>query len=233
MSLTQVFLGLGSNIERETHLCAGLEALAGFLVDMRCSAVFESQPVGIKSGPFFNFVVSAFTDLPLMELDRRLKFIEADNGRYAPDRKGLPLDIDVLLYGEQVGNFDGLILPRAEILKNAFVLWPLSLIAPDRIHPGVGKSFAALWEEAQIDQVLAPVAFEWRGEQLTPLDLLAIRSAHPPELQTGCQPADSLYAFNTLSRSRLIASPSSGPLKPFSSNGCTATARAAAAAPRR
>jgi 7,8-dihydro-6-hydroxymethylpterin-pyrophosphokinase len=61
------------------------------------------------------------TDLPLMELDRRLKFIEADNGRYAPDRKGLPLDIDVLLYGDLVGNFDGLILPRAEILKNAFV----------------------------------------------------------------------------------------------------------------
>ncbi|MGZ7455762.1 2-amino-4-hydroxy-6-hydroxymethyldihydropteridine diphosphokinase [Pseudomonas sp. Ma2-10] len=172
MSLTQVFLGLGSNIEREPHLQAGLEALAGFLGDIRCSPVFESQSVGIKSGPFFNFVVSAFTDLPLMELDRRLKFIEADNGRYAPDRKGLPLDIDVLLFGDLVGNFDGLILPRAEILKNAFVLWPLSLIAPDRVHPGVGKSFAALWREAQIDQVLAPVAFEWRGEQLTPSDLL-------------------------------------------------------------
>ena len=109
----------------------GLEALDGFLQQMTCSPVFESQPVGIKSGPFFNLVVSAYTDLPLMELDRRLKFIEADNGRYAPERKGLPLDIDVLLYGEQVGNFDGLILPRAEILKNAFVLWPLSLIAPD------------------------------------------------------------------------------------------------------
>ncbi|MFJ3377943.1 2-amino-4-hydroxy-6-hydroxymethyldihydropteridine diphosphokinase [Pseudomonas sp. NPDC086112] len=172
MSLTQVYLGLGSNIEREAHLQAGLDALAGFLVDIRCSAVFESQAVGIKSGPFFNFVVSAFTDLPLMELDRRLKFIEADNGRYAPDRKGLPLDIDVLLFGDLVGNFDGLILPRAEILKNAFVLWPLSLIAPDRVHPGVGKSFAALWSEAQIDQVLAPVAFEWRGEQLTPSNLL-------------------------------------------------------------
>jgi len=172
MSLTQVYLGLGSNIERETPLQAGLEALAGFLVDIRCSAVFESQPVGIKNGPFFNFVVSAFTDLPLMELDRRLKFIEADNGRYAPDRKGLPLDIDVLLFGDLVGNFDGLILPRAEILKNAFVLWPLSLIAPDRVHPGVGKSFATLWREAQIDQVLAPVAFEWRGEQLTPSNLL-------------------------------------------------------------
>ena len=172
MSLTQIYLGLGSNIERERHLRAGLDALAGFLVDVRCSAVFESQPVGIKSGPFFNLVVSAYTDLPLMELDRRLKFIEADNGRYAPDRKGLPLDIDVLLYGELVGNFDGLILPRAEILKNAFVLWPLSLMAPQRVHPEVGKSFAALWQDAHIDQVLAPVAFEWRDQPLTPDSLL-------------------------------------------------------------
>lgn len=171
MSLTQVFLGLGSNIERETHLRAGLDALAGFLVDMCCSAVFESQAVGIKSGPFFNLVVSAFTDLPLIELDRRLKFIEADNGRYAPDRKGLPLDIDVLLYGDLTGNFDGLVLPRAEILKNAFVLWPLSLMAPERVHPLAGKSLAELWRQAQIDQVLAPVPFEWRGQQLTPPDL--------------------------------------------------------------
>ncbi|WP_455913608.1 2-amino-4-hydroxy-6-hydroxymethyldihydropteridine diphosphokinase [Pseudomonas syringae] len=173
MSLTRIFLGLGSNIERERHLCAGLDALAGFLTEMTCSPVVESHPVGIKSGPFFNLVVSALTDLPLTELDRRLKFIEADNGRYAPDRKGLPLDIDVLLYGEQVGNFDGLILPRAEILKNAFVLWPLSLIAPQRLHPEAGVSFDRLWADASIDQKLWPVAFEWRGEPLTPALLLA------------------------------------------------------------
>ncbi|MGY2292333.1 2-amino-4-hydroxy-6-hydroxymethyldihydropteridine diphosphokinase [Pseudomonas sp. SDO528_S397] len=172
MSLTRIYLGLGSNIEREVHLCAGLDALSGFLTDMRCSPVFESQPVGIKSGPFFNLVVSASTDLPLLELDRRLKFIEADNGRYAPNRKGLPLDIDVLLYGDLVGNFDGLILPRAEILKNAFVLWPLSLMAPERVHPQAGKTFAALWRDTPIDQVLAPVAFQWRAQPLTPAELL-------------------------------------------------------------
>ncbi|KRP63396.1 2-amino-4-hydroxy-6-hydroxymethyldihydropteridine diphosphokinase [Pseudomonas trivialis] len=172
MSLTQVYLGLGSNIEREPRLRAGLDALAGFLTEMRCSAVFESQPVGIKSGPFFNLVVSGYTDLPLMELDRRLKFIEAENGRYAPDRKGLPLDIDVLLYGELVGDFDGLILPRAEILTNAFVLWPLSMMAPDRVHPQARKTMAELWRDAQIDQVLAPVGFEWQGQPLTPTTLL-------------------------------------------------------------
>ena len=172
MPLTQIYLGLGSNIDRETHLRAGLDALASFLTQIRCSAVFESQPVGIKSGPFFNLVVSAYTDLSLMELDRRLKSIEADNGRYAPDRKGLPLDIDVLLYGDLVGDFDGLTLPRAEILKNAFVLWPLSLMAPQRVHPEVGRTLGDLWRDAQINQVLAPVGFEWQGQQLTPDELL-------------------------------------------------------------
>lgn len=168
MPLTRVFLGLGSNVQREVHLCAGLDALAGVLSDMRCSPVFESHAVGIKSGNFFNLVVVGETELPLLELDRRLKFIEADNGRYAPDRKGLPLDIDVLMYDGLHGTFDGLVLPRAEILKNAFVLWPLSLLAPELVHPGVGKTMAQLWQEARIEQVLAPVAFEWRGLQLTP-----------------------------------------------------------------
>ncbi|WAJ38207.1 2-amino-4-hydroxy-6-hydroxymethyldihydropteridine diphosphokinase [Pseudomonas sp. GOM7] len=176
MSLTRIYLGLGSNVQRETHLSAGLDALASFLHDLQCSPVFESHAVGIKSGNFFNLVVTAMTDLPLAELDRRLKFIEADNGRYAPDRKGLPLDIDVLLYGEQVGNFNGLVLPRAEILKNAFVLWPLALLAPQLQHPLDGRSFAELWASAQIDQQLWPAAFQWRGAELTPAELLQAHS---------------------------------------------------------
>ncbi|MGP0173210.1 2-amino-4-hydroxy-6-hydroxymethyldihydropteridine diphosphokinase [Pseudomonas sp. NCHU5208] len=177
MSLTRIYLGLGSNVQRETHLSAGLDALAGFLHDLQCSPVFESHAVGIKSGNFFNLVVTATTDLPLAELDRRLKFIEADNGRYAPGRKGLPLDIDVLLYGEQVGNFNGLVLPRAEILKNAFVLWPLALLAPQLQHPLDGRSFAELWAAAQIDQQLWPAAFQWHGTELTPAELLQARSS--------------------------------------------------------
>ncbi|MDC7826522.1 2-amino-4-hydroxy-6-hydroxymethyldihydropteridine diphosphokinase [Pseudomonas sp. BLCC-B13] len=170
--MTPIFLGLGSNIEREQRLVAGLDALAEFVRDLRCSPVFESRPVGIKSGNFYNLVVSGYTELSLHELDRRLKFIEADNGRYAPERKGLPLDIDVLLYDGLVGSFDGLELPRAEILKNAFVLWPLALLAPETAHPVAGKPFAELWATAQIDQQLWPVPFVWHGVELTPAALL-------------------------------------------------------------
>lgn len=170
--MTPIFLGLGSNTDRELRLAAGLDALAGFLHDLRCSPVFESRPVGIKSGNFYNLVVSARTDLSLHELDRRLKCIEADNGRYAPERKGLPLDIDVLLYGDLIGNFDGLVLPRAEILKNAFVLWPLALLAPESVHPEAKRAFAELWGEARIDQQLWPAPFQWRGAELTPAELI-------------------------------------------------------------
>ena len=176
MSLTPVLLGLGSNASREKNLVAGLDALDGLLARMRCSAVFESVAVGYKGDNFYNLVVAGETELPLMELDRRLKFIEADNGRYAPDRKGLPLDIDVLMYGELTGNFHGLELPRPEILRNAFVLWPLALLAPEVRHPLANDRFARLWQESQIQQQLWPVAFRWRDLELTPQALL---QAHP------------------------------------------------------
>jgi 2-amino-4-hydroxy-6-hydroxymethyldihydropteridine diphosphokinase len=176
MSLTPVFLGLGSNSARVEHLCAGLDALQAFLQDLRCSPVFESEAVGIKSPLFFNLVVSAQTGLSLAELDQRLKAIESANGRYAPERKALPLDIDVLTYGDQVGDFAGLQLPRPEILRNAFVLWPLALLAPAVQHPQAGQSFAQLWEQAQISQRLWPVSFIWNGEELTPP---ALRQAFP------------------------------------------------------
>jgi len=171
MSLTPIFLGLGSNFERDSHLRAGLEALDAVLSKLRCSPVFESQAVGIKSGHFINLVVAAQTDLSLAELDRLLKGIEADNGRYAPQRQGLPLDIDVLLYGDRVGVFDGLLLPREEILRNAFVLWPLAQLAPEWIHPGTGRCFFELWGDAQINQQLWPISFSWRGAELTPASL--------------------------------------------------------------
>ncbi|MBC8649707.1 2-amino-4-hydroxy-6-hydroxymethyldihydropteridine diphosphokinase [Pseudomonas sp. MTM4] len=172
MPLTRVLLGLGSNNRREQNLTAGLDALEQLLGDMHCSPVFESVAVGYKGDNFYNLVVSGITELPLMELDRRLKFIEADNGRYAPDRKGLPLDIDVLVFGDLVGNFHGLELPRPETLKNAFVLWPLALLAPDVQHPVAGCRFAELWRDSAIDQKLWPVAFQWKGVELTPLTLL-------------------------------------------------------------
>ena len=175
MPLIDVYLGLGSNIEREKHLTAGLDALLAMFDHVECSPVFESEPVGIRSDRFLNMTVRVQTTMPLRELDQHLKEIEVVNGRYALPRKGLSLDIDVLLYGQQTGEYDNIILPRAEILTNAFVLWPLAILAPDVLHPVQQCSFVELWQRAQIDQQLWPVAFVWRDQQLTPLALLQSR----------------------------------------------------------
>lgn len=173
MPLSTVFLGLGSNRQRQQHLHAALDALAELLVDMRCSPVFESEAVGIQGAPFYNLAVMGKTTLPLEALSRQLKAIEAANGRYDEPRNGLPLDIDVLFYNQLIGDFSGLQLPRAEVLHNAFVLWPLALLAPETCHPETGQTLAEHWEHARIQQQLWPVAFEWRGIALTPETLLA------------------------------------------------------------
>jgi len=171
--MPEIFLGLGSNQKPRQHLAAALDALAGFWPDLRCSPVFESEPVGHQGANFYNLVVCAQTDWSLPELSQRLKAIEAEHGRYAQKSKGLPLDIDVLLYGNTIGKQYGCVLPRAEILQNAFVLWPLALLVPDYLHPQQGKTFAVLWQEMEKTQVLWPVAFHWRGQSLTPPALLA------------------------------------------------------------
>ncbi|MEH3022162.1 MAG: 2-amino-4-hydroxy-6-hydroxymethyldihydropteridine diphosphokinase [Pseudomonas oryzihabitans] len=172
--MTRVYLGLGSNIQREQHLGMALDELATLLTDLQCSPVFESEAVGIRSAPFLNLVAAGDTDLDPAVLSQALKAIETRSGRYAPDRQGLPLDIDILLYGDLTGEIAGLTLPRAEILRNAFVLWPLALLAGERRHPGDGRRFAALWQEmrGQTTQVLRPVSFHWRGIDLTPEALL-------------------------------------------------------------
>lgn len=173
--MTRVYLGLGSNIQREQHLGMALDELATLLTAMQCSPVFESEAVGIRSAPFFNLVVAGDTALDPMALSQRLKAIETRSGRYASDRQGLPLDIDILLHGDLTGEFAGLTLPRAEILRNAFVLWPLALLAGERLHPDNGRRLDELWQEmrGQTTQVLRPVSFRWKGVELTPEELVS------------------------------------------------------------
>lgn len=173
MSLVEVYLGLGSNLDRETHLRAGLDALQELFGQLDCSPIFESEPVGIRSARFLNMVVRVKTRMPLLKLVQNLKRIEAVNGRFAlPAKKSLSLDIDVLLYGQQTGVYGSVELPRGEIVKNAFVLWPLAILAPDGLHPVLQRSFFDLWQQAQIEQRLWPVAFVWQGQQLTPQAML-------------------------------------------------------------
>tara|TARA_R110002110_G_scaffold61225_6_gene172119 strand:+ start:20805 stop:21305 length:501 start_codon:yes stop_codon:yes gene_type:complete len=159
-------LGLGSNIERERYLVAGLDALQLLLGELALSPVYDSPAIGFDGQPFLNMVVGASTELPLAALATRLRHIETEHGRPANATRfsARQLDIDILTYGDLVGEFGGVTLPRGEILENAFVLRPLAELAPRAQHPVDGRSFAELWAAFdQRSQVLARVDFSWRG----------------------------------------------------------------------
>lgn len=159
--MATVFLGVGSNIDREQHILSGVIALAEQFEWRQRSRVFESRAVGFAGSDFYNLVVEVRTDSSIQQVWQYCKDIEERNGRSPNSPKYSPrsLDIDMLLYDDEL-NAEHPQLPRAEILENAFVLWPLADIAPNRKHPLVHKTYAQLWREYQGQQQLAPLTDE-------------------------------------------------------------------------
>ncbi|AJD49412.1 7, 8-Dihydro-6-hydroxymethylpterin-pyrophosphokinase, HPPK [Isoalcanivorax pacificus W11-5] len=163
-AMTRVYLSLGSNIDREHNIRAGLDALAAQFGEVHLSPVYESEAVGFDGAPFLNLVARIDTGLPLGELAGLLRDIEADHGRVRGDKKfaSRTLDIDVLTYGDLTGLVDGVELPRDEILKHAFVLRPLADLAPQARHPVLGETYAALLARLDMSaQKLWQVPFRW------------------------------------------------------------------------
>lgn len=161
--MARVYVSIGSNIDRERHVLAALDALADALGALTVSSVYESEAVGFCGDNFLNLVVGFDSGRSVSELYHLLRQIEADNGRIRHGAKHLSrtLDLDLLLYDDLVCD-QPTQLPREEIVNNAFVLWPLAEIAPKRKHPLNGLTFAQLWEAFdKKSQRLWPVPFQW------------------------------------------------------------------------
>jgi 2-amino-4-hydroxy-6-hydroxymethyldihydropteridine diphosphokinase len=166
---TPVLVGIGSNQNREVCLQAALDALTDWFGELALSPVYESQAVGFDGSPFLNMVAGFNTAMPLAELSRRFKQLEADHGRLRGSARfaAQTLDIDILTYGDQVGVFCGVELPRAEILVNAFVLKPLADVAGSRLHPQRGQSYQDLWQLHRAGPPLHRVNFSWRDRVIS------------------------------------------------------------------
>ena len=161
--MATIYISLGSNIEREHHIRAGLDALHRLYGPLQVSRVFESEAVGFAGNPFYNLVVAADTDHSLPHVARTLRELEFAHGRAVDAKKFAPrtLDLDLLLYDDLICD-QPVNLPRAEIITNAFVLWPLAELAPERRHPLTQARYGDLWAAYdKQSQRLQPVDFEW------------------------------------------------------------------------
>lgn len=161
-----VHLGIGSNLEKHKHIRAGVQALLHHpglgAQNVRLSRVFRSAAVGFAGRDFFNLVMSFHTNMSARQVNDICKNIEQEFGHSGQVARFSPrtLDIDVLLYDQQISAAP-VQLPRAEILENAFVLWPLAELSPLLTHPVVNQTYARLWQSYQLDQRLEPIDFVW------------------------------------------------------------------------
>lgn len=150
--MAQIYISLGSNIEREHYVKQGLLALAKAFElpfnQLTLSSLFECDAVGFDGPIFYNMAIGIKCPHSVEQVASILREIEFSHGRDHNAKKFSPrtLDLDLLLYDNLIIDQPAQ-LPRDEITKNAFVLWPLSQIAPKLNHPILQQSYQALWQE--------------------------------------------------------------------------------------
>ncbi|MDD2759144.1 MAG: 2-amino-4-hydroxy-6-hydroxymethyldihydropteridine diphosphokinase [Methylomonas sp.] len=155
------YVSIGSNIDKERNIPSSLEALAKVFGDIAISSVYETEAVGFVGDSFYNLVARFESDLSAKEVAKRLRQIELDHGRSRESQKfsARTLDLDLILYGDQIISDGRLQIPRDEIERYAFVLEPLAEIAPNEKHPITGKTYREIWQ--QFDKPpIRPTKFE-------------------------------------------------------------------------
>lgn len=151
-----VFIGLGSNLgRRELNLLTAENKIAEMAGVEVCtsSSIYESEPVGFTDqGRFLNSVLKVSTVLTPRQLLQGLQQIENDLKRMRLLRWGpRTIDLDILFYGQEMIQEDGLIIPHERLHERAFVLIPLEEIAPDWVHPKTGKTIREHLQELKKD----------------------------------------------------------------------------------
>ena len=162
----RVHIGIGSNLgDRRANTAEAIEKvsnLPGTRV-VRASSLYESEPLGNAKTWFVNSVIEVETDLGPDVLLKKLKAIEEAMGRKRVKGKRWGshiIDLDILLFDQDVIDKRTLKIPHPEMHKRRFVLLPLAELAPQVVHPQLGQTVSAMLATVKDDKrvVLMPRA---------------------------------------------------------------------------
>lgn len=159
------FIALGANLgDPVATVTAAILVLRGLpgTEFIAASSLYRTAPVGLKHQPdFINAVVELVAVVPAPTLLESLFGIEARFGRQRSVRNApRTLDLDLLLYGDEISSDPQLTLPHPRLHERAFVLAPLAEIAPRLTIPGRGSVADLLLRcaDQQIEKILPQVA---------------------------------------------------------------------------
>ena len=148
--MTQVYIGIGSNIDKRLHIPRALEELKLQFGRIDISPLYQTPAIGFEGEDFYNLVAGFNTHITPHELHSVLRQIEASHQRVRVSENQFisrTLDLDPLLYGDLQIKDELIHIPNPDILEYAFVLKPLADIAGHAIHPDLNKSIEQLWDE--------------------------------------------------------------------------------------
>ena len=147
--MTQVLVAAGSNIEPVANLHRALDVLARHYPALRCSRAYRNAAVGFDGAEFVNLVVGFDTGDDVQSVLAHLHEAEAACGRERNAPKWAPrsMDLDILLFGDRVCDEPGLVLPRPDLVRRAYMLGPDAELAPETVHPTLGRTLAQLWRD--------------------------------------------------------------------------------------
>ena len=145
--MPEVFVAAGSNIRPRANLRQAIAALSAAFPGLRSSRAYANKALGFEGDDFINLVLAFQTEEPLPALLQRLRAVERASGREpgAPKWAARTLDLDLLMYGNLVGQSAGAALPRPDLTGRSYVLGPLAELAPELRHPVLGDTFGELW----------------------------------------------------------------------------------------
>ena len=167
--MTQVLVAAGSNVEPRANLRRALDSLARHYPALRPSTAYRNRAVGFEGEDFINLVVGFDADADVHTVIEHLHEAETLCGRARNAPKWAPrsMDLDILLFGDRVCDEPGLVLPRPDLVRRAYMLGPAAEIAPDTVHPTLGVTLAELWRNFARDaHPMVAVDLEWtvRGQ---------------------------------------------------------------------